>query len=67
MKYKANLMRDCGIGTEQKQPVRHGTEQHRITQWSIMVLLSGPASAVRLPALSGTLFSQETHAYGSSS
>lgn len=36
MEQKANLMSDCGVGKEQKQPVQHGTEQYQITQWSIM-------------------------------
>lgn len=33
---KSNLMSDCSVGKEQKQPVQHEAEQHQITQGSVM-------------------------------
>lgn len=39
MEQKANLMSDCSFGKEQRQPVQHETEQHQITQGSMMTPL----------------------------
>lgn len=36
MEQEANLMSDCSVGKEQKQPVQHKTEGHQIAQGSMI-------------------------------